>query len=499
MELQKRIVSLVKLCDVRGILEVIESLLTVPESSHGVMASVKMALTMSATILEAFKKHNSLQDLYSVSLAILNIYPDVSKQENVQLAVLKMQLALGDLNSAVDTARKCTEARLRMFSSILERCSDIQNPQIALEVVMDVRNRGLLLTEKEVEFIIRCGLTVTDLDKFLTEISDEFEEPFSLPIFEHLSPVTDIQCDCGIFIDPHGDSLCPITGLKLRRTELTDNELADLISMTCSLSTEAGCSNAVDFKSVVSSQMHVLPDVVLDGANIAHVNQNFVDGYFRFDQIEDVLSDFGEMNCLVVLHEKWLSPDKDLRLFATNPDQPTRMKKRKKAALPPLGTNPMTHALVYEEPMAQESPSDRPIARPVPIALLDNWRKKRVLFQVPHGQNDDWFWMHICCVAIREGKRDLMIVSNDLMRDHYWRMQHPRAFSHFVKNHVCRYAIQFGEDGVNHYKFMYPSKHSICMQRNEVVIDEVRNIVWHIPYKAEANEVRWTIVRMKSW
>lgn len=486
---------MVKLCEIQGLLDVMRSF---PTSSDEMLSNqavpAKMALSMSASILETFEEQNLLQDLYNISIAILQRYPEVAKQENVQLAILKMQLALGDMNSAVDTAKNCVDARLRMFSTILERCSQTQNSEIALDVVQEIRYRGLRLTEKEIEYIFKCGLTMTELDKFLLDVSDEVEDAFSHSTFESLREVAGIDFDEGVGIDPFGDSICPVTGMRLRRIELTDEELSELISMTCSLSTEAGCSSEKDFQAIVSSQLQTLPDVVLDGANIAHVNQNFVDGYFRFDQIEDVVNNFENKNCLVVLHEKWLNPDKDLRLFVVNPDEPTRVKKRrKKPALLPLG-NPVTNSIVDEDRPTQESQSEKPIVRPVPIELLEKWNMKKILFRVPHGQNDDWFWMHICCLAIRDGKKDLMIVTNDLMRDHYWRMQHPKAFSRFVKNHVCRFSIQFGEDGVNHFKYMYPPKHSVCMQRNRVVVDGEETIIWHIPY---GMDVKWIIVRMK--
>jgi len=353
------------------------------------------------------------------------------------------------------------------------------------------------------------------IDTFLTKIKTAFEVIESKSVIESILSTLADESVSDIDIPAYGDSICPVSGQRIPVDELTGTELDELISLTRRLSTEAsGGAEACDF-DVVLKPISQLPDIVLDGANIAHVNQNFVDGYFRFDQIKDIYDHFKGglgLRCLVVLHTKWLSEDRDLRLFLTGSDIPTdgkRVKKRKKPALPQLGSETLNsipiEADVEPEPLTSPTTTST-IVRPVPMDMINTWRENHELLEIPHKQNDDWFWMHVCCLSIKDrimspdNKSNVMLVSNDLMRDHIWRMQNPRSFTKFVKNHVCRYTIQFGEDGINQYNYMHPPNHSICMHRS-VVRDE---IVWHIPYHVPAtssvsdfSDIRWLVIRLK--
>ena len=497
-DLQKRIVSIGKLKDTEEMISIMKGMATGGDPTSQSVADAKMAMTISATFLESFRSCNSLMELYTVSNDLVKRYESLSDIENVRFSLVKIQLALGLMDAALKSVESFPEPRLRMFTSILERCAEVKDSATAVRVRRLLPKFKLRVTEREVPLILRCGLPHEDLDEFLTDLRSEFEEPYPESVFD-FSVLGSDAVSQSVDISPDGDSICPVTGLKLERVALTEPELDELISMTRSLATEAGFTTKMDFDELLRTQLSRLPDVVLDGANIAHVNQNFTDGYFRFDQIRDIQTDFQEKDCLIVLHSKWLSPDKDLRLFPvdgehTSQTEPKRLKKRKKPALPPLGAQPIIPQELYP-PEESERREKREIVRPVPLDLIDEWRNKHILFQVPHKLNDDWFWMHICCLAIKGGKSSLLLISNDLMRDHYWRMQHPRAFSKFVKNHVCKYTIKFGEDGINRYEYMYPPNHSINMHRHETVENGVRRVIWHIPYRTESSSIRWMIVR----
>jgi len=495
-DLQKRIVTLGRTRDTNGLILVMTEILNADDASAQISTAAKTALTIATTFLDCFRDQNSLKDLYDVSRKLFESHPSLQELENVQFSFVKLQLALGMVDAAVESAEHFGEPRLRMFSAILDKCADTHDRETALKVLRILRNSNLNVTEKEVALVLKCGLLNNELDEFLKDLSLDFQDPLSESTLD-FNQMESVHVVSSITIDPHSDSICPVTGIKLEKIGLTEAELDELISMTRSLATEAGFTNKDNFDDILNSQLIKLPEVVLDGANIAHVNQNFAEGFFRFDQIQDVFENFKSKDCLIVLHAKWLSPNKDLRLFPIDPSslssEPKRLKKRKKPALPPLGVHAPVPQDTIEEPHTETKPE---IVRPVPMQLIEEWRKTHVLFQVPHNLNDDWFWMHICCLSIRGGKSDLLLVSNDLMRDHYWRMQHPKAFSRFVKNHVCRYSIQFGEDGINQYKYMYPPNHSICMHRHETMEDGTRTVLWHIPYRStDSSEIKWLLVR----
>jgi hypothetical protein len=136
----------------------------------------------------------------------------------------------------------------------------------------------------------------------------------------------------------------------------------------------------------------------------------------------------------------------------------------------------------------------REILHPVPIDMIERWRENKEVLIVPHGQNDDWFWMHICLLSMRRNPgKEILLVSNDQMRDHFWRMKNPKFFKKFRTNHVCQYMIQFGDDKINHYSFKLPGKFSVTLQRH---VTDGGKIIWHVPYKRPGGDVEWLILTL---
>jgi hypothetical protein len=512
----KEIVSLAKAGDLDGLVSAMKLLVISKDNDSESLISTKTALNLCPNLLKSCQSETSLNNLYEVFRSLLDKFPSLNAQENVAFSLVKVQIAMGDIQGAVGTALGISEPRIRSFSAVLEACSQLKRPCLAFDIMDAIAERDLKLTEKEVSYIFQSDMTAEDMDKFLQRISEDFDEPFHQSTFDSPKNIQSVSFVDNVLIPSHdGDSICPETGIKLEKIPLDEKQLDELILLSRRLAIEAGCCSEEEFESIIVTQMNNnLPDVVLDGANIAHVNQNFSEGYFRFDQISDIQTHFADKECLIVLHAKWLSPDKDLRLFSSEPgegegEEKKVKKRRKKPALPPLGDQPSL-VEARKPPIDTHDDHDETVSvglqetsalslpqRPVPMDLIEKWRKEKILFQVPHKQNDDWFWLHICCLAIRGGKKDLLLVSNDLMRDHLWRMHNPKSFSRFVKNHVCRYTIKFGEDGINHYDFQYPPNHSICMHRHERVDGSV---IWHIPYRVAENgdeeKIRWIVLKL---
>jgi len=69
---------------------------------------------------------------------------------------------------------------------------------------------------------------------------------------------------------------------------------------------------------------------------------------------------------------------------------------------------------------------------------LDKWIAERKVFIVPHGSNDDWYWLY---TAVRLGGRTL-VLTNDLMRDHHFEMLQQRSFNRWQDRHQANFSFE---------------------------------------------------------
>jgi hypothetical protein len=64
-----------------------------------------------------------------------------------------------------------------------------------------------------------------------------------------------------------------------------------------------------------------------------------------------------------------------------------------------------------------------------------------MLYEVPKGANDDWYWIF---ATLHEGRtRHANVVTNDLMRDHKLYFAEPRPFMRWRNAHVTLYDITY--------------------------------------------------------
>ena len=61
-----------------------------------------------------------------------------------------------------------------------------------------------------------------------------------------------------------------------------------------------------------------------------------------------------------------------------------------------------------------------------------------MLYSVPNGADDDWYWMF---VTVMEGfnERPGYVITNDLMRDHKLAFMEPRPFTRWRMSHVTHF------------------------------------------------------------
>ena len=226
-------------------------------------------------------------------------------------------------------------------------------------------------------------------------------------------------------------------------------------------------------------------DVIVDGANLGHHGQNFKDGVFRFSYVKAVVStscsrpcrlpgltSFGcrlqvdyykrrGKNVLVVMHERWFMEKTPLAISYTAPDAHTgadvqalfggdaapaggaRKRQRvtqntseeqkagdagKQAGFPVTSSDDsLDEEMALLCPIEGKEEDERQMMRDI----KDEWTESGLLFQVPRGSNDDWFWLY---AALKSGN-DVKLVSNDQMRDHHFDMLAPRTFLLWRERH----------------------------------------------------------------
>eukprot|EP00606_Chrysophyceae_sp_TOSAG23-5_P001513 GSChrysophyteH2.ASY1.ANO1.760.1 assembled CDS len=122
---------------------------------------------------------------------------------------------------------------------------------------------------------------------------------------------------------------------------------------------------------------------IVDGANVAYHRQNFVGGKFSYRQIELVVEKLekkiaAEEAILVVLPHAYVQ-----------------------RVVPNMSKN-------FEKRNELLSKEDH--------ARIDRLRAKKMLYVVPSGCNDDWYWMYATVSNERDSRA--YVVTNDLMRDH---------------------------------------------------------------------------------
>uniref|UniRef100_A0A7S0DCR6 PRORP domain-containing protein n=1 Tax=Amorphochlora amoebiformis TaxID=1561963 RepID=A0A7S0DCR6_9EUKA len=70
--------------------------------------------------------------------------------------------------------------------------------------------------------------------------------------------------------------------------------------------------------------------------------------------------------------------------------------------------------------------------------ILDDWKSSESVYITPTGMNDDAFWMYGALWLSGLGKR-ILILSNDLLRDHHLNTSYDKGFFFFMTSHLMRF------------------------------------------------------------
>lgn len=241
---------------------------------------------------------------------------------------------------------------------------------------------------------------------------------------------------CRVKIDPK-TGLCPATGIRLRLIKLADADIKAFKQHIFEIARQNQHENEkvqerrkgrspgqpsmkadeilmkfVDFLNTRSGEPYT---VIVDGPNVGYHMQNFDDGRFSYHQIMlvvEALKELGE-NPIVLMPNAYTQN----RFYST------------------VGARRSQQRLSEEE-----------------VSIRDSLVKSNILFRVPPGHLDDYFWMiaSIADQTVSKGKSKLdvppcdasgrwpgtrpMIISNDEMRDHKLALVDPILFRRWYSN-----------------------------------------------------------------
>ena len=333
--------------------------------------------------------------------------------------------------------------------------------------------------------------------------------------------------------------LCAETQLQLAPRTLSLEHVAELRDLTERLCLES--ANDVqkaewgEFREWLAKKVQAKEyfNGIIDAANVGHTAQNNQAGYFSHQQIDAVASACDKP--LIVVREHWLKPTTNLRI---------RKNKYKKAKLPQLAIGDTASAAgaaeagadadsvmaaqlreqlglgpeseeqqeaeaEEEEEEEEESPSGEadgaPAEKTVGEQYREKWEKEGVLLIAPHRVCDDWVAMYVACVMILEGVPDVQLVTNDIFRDHYWRMHHHPALPVWRERNLTKFSLRRSTNDEEKEAFRPtvandselpphriaalhpPARHSEYGQQDE------QRTVWHIPF--DTAPVTWAAAK----
>lgn len=151
---------------------------------------------------------------------------------------------------------------------------------------------------------------------------------------------------------------------------------------------------------------------IIDGPNVAYLHQNYVNGSFHYSQIQAVVdkleAEVGrEAGILVVLPYVY-----------TKPRVPNQVK------------HLLTKGQKRYSAWSQLSAHD--------MEILTNLRRRRQIYIVPPGNNDDWYWIYS---AVARNDSNTFVVTNDKMRDHRFEFIDKKLLWRFVGTQVVRFDL----------------------------------------------------------
>jgi proteinaceous RNase P len=115
-------------------------------------------------------------------------------------------------------------------------------------------------------------------------------------------------------------------------------------------------------------------------------------------------------------------------------------------------------------------------------AIIARWQERGLVYRVPPGSNDDWYWLYAAVYSQAQPGNDgrVALVSNDLMRDHHFAMLAPKDFLTWRERHQVRFRFDCFWDRAARRRVFRPvfDRPATYSHRAQVSED---GAVWHFP------------------
>jgi len=197
-------------------------------------------------------------------------------------------------------------------------------------------------------------------------------------------------------------------------------------------------------------------EYIVDAANVAYFNQNFETGRFSYKQVELVVDALRERSdkVLVVIPHCYAAVEPGG--FIPNSVRWSKAEKGGTASRRGLS------------PVSEED-----------CAVIKRLEERGMLYVVPRGANDDWYWLY---ATIYEGrKRPALVISNDLMRDHKVAFIEPKPFLRWRNSQIIYFGLS---KAVEEQKIKEEGNPSVYLHEPGNFSREIQGPQggrWHIP------------------
>ena len=143
-----------------------------------------------------------------------------------------------------------------------------------------------------------------------------------------------------------------------------------------------------------------------------------------------------------------------------------------------------------EDDEMEEKPEKEDIWKLERHDIVNKWEKNGDLLVSPPRLNDDWVFMYVALtMCLRKQKKmenesQIWLVSNDLMRDHFWRMKQEPDLILWREASLCKYHI------------MYPDRHMVEPAESDK--NCVLEVYWFVEFGIETL-LLFILIYIREW
>ncbi|EAN79271.1 hypothetical protein, conserved [Trypanosoma brucei brucei TREU927] len=473
-ELQRRVGQLVGAGDVRGVVD---------EIRMGLSQSVfsMKAFANALFLLERTKNEDTAMDLVKQvqESGLVGLWDD----ESVLAVILRLQCAAGDAAGATKMFSYMVShqlLRLRSVSVFLSFWCKRRDRRMAFAVYEEALRQRMDLSMEDYLAIgrlcVNIGEPLATLHCLLREMQGHADGVSAAVAEEVIRPwalrggmeVTDVTF-------PHSDAMLPAgtccsCSSVLSGHRFTALQKSKLLSDVVQIAMDGGRKNSPrarmafeTWRRFISSHGHSI-DVLVDGANLGYYG---LSSWYALAKRELLLrrgrkeSDIAPQD-VAWSKRRFVDVSVNFELIELAVQEAYRR-----------GMQPLV--LLHERHCEPNNVTD------VGKALVSRWRREGVLYCTPSGLNDDLCWLYAAlelttptdAVPREEKGKTVLVLTNDLMRDHHFRLLSPRHFSRWRDRHRIAFKCSRVDDRtLLHWEM--PAPYAQCIQ-------ELSPLTWHIP------------------